>query len=192
MNRILVGFAGPIGSGKDTMAHATAEAMSGTVMKFADPLYAMAKQVDPAFHPSMTHVEKNEWLLGNPELGTRRDFLQKLGTEFGRCMIHNSLWTLIQEARLELTSKPVFYSDVRFPNEADWIRRMGGHIIHLRCNWVRPTTDEANAHISEKPLPFVQGDSIIGLSKGQIQKGAREVLGIIEDIFLIPKASKLG
>lgn len=186
MSRILVGFAGPIGSGKDTMAHAMSTALGGRVMKFADPLYAMAKAIDPAFSPDMPHTSKNEYLLGMEELGTRRNFLQKLGTEFGRELIHTNVWTLIQEARLGNVVGPVFYSDTRFPNEAQWIRDQGGHVIHLRCNWIRPTTPDSDKHLSEKPLEFVKGDSILGLSEGQITKGAREVLRIIQDVFPQP------
>lgn len=189
--RVLIGFAGPIGSGKDTMARAMADIMHGRVFKFAQPLYDMAQVIDPAFHPNMPHKDKVEFVLGRKELGTRRNFLQMLGTEFGRNMIYSDIWNTIQDDLLSKYEGPVFYSDVRFENEAAFIRNKGGHIIHLRCNWVMPTTPEANLHTSEKGVGFVAGDSIIGLSEGKIQKGAKEVLGVIEDIFYLSKASRL-
>lgn len=192
MTRIVVGFAGPIGSGKDTMAKAMAEIFNGTVLKFAHPLYAMAAHIDPAIHPDMTHKEKEDYLLGLEHLGTRRNFLQKLGTEFGRNIIHEKLWVDLQRHKVESTGGAVFYSDVRFNDEAQLIRDLGGHIIHIRCNWIPPTSQQALSHPSEKAVTFVSGDTILGLSEGKIAKGAREVAAVIKEVFHLPTVSALG
>ena len=56
----------------------------------------------------------------------------------------------------EWSNRPVVIDDVRFPNEADWIRAAGGHIVRLEPgNRPRPELSEAaRTHISETALDY--------------------------------------
>lgn len=179
--KVIIGFAGPIGSGKDTLSAELAKALHGGVFKFATPLYAMAEAIDPVMRVGMTHEEKEGFVLGRQELGTRRSFLQKLGTEFGRNQIHSDIWSILQAVAIENSLGPVFFSDVRFDNEAALIREVGGHIIHLKPNWA--PLGSTNNHASEAGVKFVRGDSILGLSKGKVAPAVRSCLAIIQDVF---------
>jgi hypothetical protein len=78
-----------------------------------------------------------------------RRILQLLGTEGGRELFREDIW--IKRAELELrkyqeADTGMVVADVRFPNEAQWIREMGGLLIHV----VRPGMESvAPAHASE-------------------------------------------
>jgi hypothetical protein len=74
-----------------------------------------------------------------------RPFLQWLGSEFAREYLKNSdCWLQMFEARLEGTERfasdmghppaRVVCDDVRFPNEADYLRRLGFQIVRIRRN----------------------------------------------------------
>lgn len=154
----IIGLHGPYSCGKDTLGAALARNVpDAIILKFADPLYAMAKVIDPEFRPSMPHSAKMENVLGQERLGTRRNFLEKLGTDFAREMIHPDFWVDIfgQRALEHLLTKPygkVICTDVRAPNEAKWILDNGGVVIQIVPDWIRPAS-EVPSHKITKPLP---------------------------------------
>lgn len=179
----IIGLSGPIGSGKDTLALMLTKA-GFRRLKFADPLYAMAHAIDPVIQPSMTHKEKDEYLLNNASLGTRRNLLEKGGTEFLRGMIHDSFFVFymqeaIQESIAKAPSLAIVISDVRFENEATTIRKLGGHIVHLKPDWDCPRT----GHASDAGLEFKVGDSILGLEYGRADKGYKQLMAIIQEEY---------
>jgi hypothetical protein len=73
--------------------------------------------------------------------------MQLLGTEYGREMVHPDIWLILARRKIEafMQYRSVVVSDVRFDNEAEMIRGMGGQIIHL----VRPGISAVAAHVSE-------------------------------------------
>jgi hypothetical protein len=82
---------------------------------------------------------------------TPREALQKMGTEVGRDIFHKDFWVLSLESRLK-DDKNYVITDVRFPNEIDWIHKMGGDVIEIQRgsqpNWYKilkatnPSKDE--------------------------------------------------
>jgi hypothetical protein len=62
---------------------------------------------------------------------TPRYALQLMGTEAGRDVFHPDLWILSLMKRLDSTVDYVI-SDVRFPNEIQRIKEMGGYIVRVR------------------------------------------------------------
>ena len=181
---MIIGLAGPIGSGKDTMANYLVTHFQAHRLKFADTLYAMAGAFDSNIHPDMPHKAKDEYVLNNVALGTRRNFLEKLGTEFGREQIATNIWVLkidheISKLKFLLGAEVnIVISDVRFPNEAKYIRDNGGHIVHLKPNWECSKT----GHASDKGLPYVDGDSILPLQLGSVNKGGDLLMRILEEV----------
>lgn len=179
----LIGFTGPIGSGKDTLARALQlhpSLPAVRILKFADPLYDMATAIDPTFSPDMSHAQKDDWLLGREELGTRRNFLEKLGTEFGRQLIHKDLWleVLMTRALAALSlSNVVLVTDVRFPNEAAAIREAGGYIVHLRPDW--PSAGLPSKHLSAQPLPVEQSDIVLPLKQWAISEPVEKLIKLL-------------
>lgn len=61
-----------------------------------------------------------------------REALQKMGTEVGRDVFHEDFWVLQMEHRMQKYNKPVVITDVRFPNEIDWIHKMGGSVYEIQ------------------------------------------------------------
>lgn len=63
-----------------------------------------------------------------------RDYLQGLGTEVGREMIDQDVWVEMAEKKIRtlwLTGADVVITAMRFPNELEMLRRMGGTSIWI-------------------------------------------------------------
>lgn len=74
-----------------------------------------------------------------------REFYQKYGTEGGRNIHGDQCWLDI--AKRKFTGKDAI-SDVRFANEAEFVRESGGIVINL----IRDNAEAVNAHASENGL----------------------------------------
>lgn len=82
---------------------------------------------------------------------TARHMLQTLGTEYGRDCIHPNLWVMCAERRiLDCVEQGmnVAVDDVRFPNEANLIRELGGELWYVH----RPDAKLTTTHTSEGGL----------------------------------------
>ena len=160
---MILALSGPKGGGKDTIGEGLAKLFEADVDRFARKLYAMGAAFDPVIHPKMSHEDKEDWLLGDPELGTRRNFLEKLGTEFGREIIHPLLW--VNAAIRDAYRLPTVLVDCRFENESKAVRDVGGVVIHLRPDW----TDFGRQHKSDHPLTVYPGDIVFRLTNGNYE-----------------------
>jgi hypothetical protein len=69
---------------------------------------------------------------------TPREALQKMGTEVGRDVFHQDFWVLQMENRLRFHDNPIVITDVRFPNEIDWIRKVGGKVFEIQRGSIPP------------------------------------------------------
>lgn len=87
-----------------------------------------------------------------PEIRTTpRHLLQTLGTEWGRSCVHPDVWLMCWRATATSylnAGVPVVVDDLRFPNEADLIRALGGQLWHIH----RPSTERGTTHASEGAL----------------------------------------
>tara|TARA_R110000822_G_scaffold28357_1_gene84286 strand:- start:213 stop:755 length:543 start_codon:yes stop_codon:yes gene_type:complete len=83
---------------------------------------------------------------------TPRAAIQKLGTEFGRNMINNDIWTIKAENEIEWHPKLVI-TDIRYNNEAELILDCGGIIIDIkRRKSARALIFGMKNHSSEKGI----------------------------------------
>lgn len=140
----LVGLTGRKGSGKSTFAAELAKQFPFHVnLAFADAVRSVSLAVFGSAY--RTHEEKDAvdafWQerLGD-NWATGRKILQHVGTEVFRNGIHNKIWLFVMERRmLELMAKTkgdhpkplVTVDDIRFDNEAEMIRELGGTIIRM-------------------------------------------------------------
>ena len=82
---------------------------------------------------------------------TYRYLAQTLGTEWGRELIHPDLWIMCLKYRLQKTYSPIIIDDVRFENEAKFIREHG-QLFYIHNNNVPEETiinKDEQQHISE-------------------------------------------
>ena len=159
----LIGISGRAGAGKDLLA--THLAPFGYVrVAFADPLREMALAIDPlvSFRHLAEMVESIGWdrAKKNPEV---RRFLQRLGTEGVRSFLGADTWVRLAEERIAaLGDVPVVITDVRYPNEVELVRRLGG----LWCHVNRPDAAAVPGHVSEEALDMADADVVIHNTAG--------------------------
>lgn len=146
----LIGLTGRAGAGKDTVRRILEDDHGFWGMAFADPVRDMARAL--LSHVYAEHaVERRELKeVAVPVLGVSyRQIAQTLGTEWGRQMIRPSLWIDIAMSKARLSASRghtrIVISDVRFPDEMEAIRGMGGVIWAV----TRPGVEPVREHVSE-------------------------------------------
>ena len=161
MSRIIIGLAGPAGAGKTEVAKHLVDQYGFKRHGFAEPLKRMLAALGVP-HECLCGSRKNEPLdiLGGK---TARWAMQTLGTEWGRDLIGPQLWVRAWLNDIGSTSLLLGYNhthviddDVRFGNEIDVIRKLGGFIVHVS----RPGHEGAGVgkvHASER-----LGSSFVG------------------------------
>lgn len=157
---LLIGLTGRKQSGKSTVAKILAVDHNFIERSFAAPIRQFTAEL-LGLTPDQLEQEKEApiaWLDGKV---SPRQIMQRMGTEFGRQMVHPELWVrralLGAQGYLD-TGRHLVVSDVRFANEATAIRELGGVILHLR----RPDADShTDTHVSEIPLPVKFGDFFV-------------------------------
>jgi hypothetical protein len=160
-------------SGKTTVANALA-AQGYARVPFAVPLKAMVAQFlqglgyreDEA--QRLVYIDKASTI---PQLGiTVRHLLQTLGTEWGRTCVAPDVWLKCWAA--SVTRYPfVVADDVRFPNEAQLIKDMGGQLWLIE----RPGLADATGHASEGGLTGWEFDRVI-VNDGTVEGLIRDLL----------------
>lgn len=160
----IIGISGLARSGKSTAAKFIDRHFGYTEVAFADRLksglYAMF-DLDPYY------IKNKEEVI--PWIGcSYRKLMQTLGTEWGRESINENLWVLqmirtIQAMENGDSSEGYVISDVRFGNEAGWIRQVGT-LLHIQ----RDHDIEVRAHKSENGIEPLEGEWIV-YNNGDIQ-----------------------
>lgn len=158
MNR-LIGVSGLAQSGKSTVAEYLQSEYGYARYRFADCLKTMLR-VMGLTDTQIDGDEKEiplELLCGR----TPRYAMQSLGTEWGRQMIGPDLWVnswantvknFLQDDPDSLLYDRVVVEDIRFPNELEKVREMGGLILRIE----RPNIVQMKIHASETALDDVK------------------------------------
>ena len=170
MNQLLIGLHGLARTGKDTAATYLAAHYALLSYAFADPLKAALANM---FSLTTAHIEGALKELPLPAIGkSPRQLMQLLGTEWGRNLVHDQLWLLLAEQHIanQLECDQTRYSgivirDVRFENEARWIRSQGGYVVHI----LRGDAQQVAAHSSEARLHVADHDVVIN-NEGSINE----------------------
>lgn len=150
----LIGLHGLAGAGKDTVADYLVRQHRFVKRPLAAPIKAA---LNTMFGWLPEDWEDREWKEARaPELGNRspRYLAQTLGTEWGRDLVVDDLWLRLMEREwnhvLAMSSDVgMVVPDVRFVNEAERIRQLGGMVVRI----VRPNGPKVEAHSSEAGLP---------------------------------------
>lgn len=148
---LIIGMHGKARTGKDSSA-IILRAQGWMHISFAQPIREFMCKLLSVDLQELERIKE----IPHPLLKgkTPRYAMQTLGTEWGREMISMSLWTdvcLTKAAAWAKSGHNVVISDVRFTNEAEGIRAMGGKIWKMeRPNAPKPDNE---GHVSEKDLP---------------------------------------
>jgi hypothetical protein len=149
MKPTLIGLTGRARSGKSTAADHLMRNHMLEHYAFADPLRTGLMEIfnlDADDFEGDRKEQPIDWLGKSP-----RALMQSMGTEWARQTVHPDIWVKIAEQNLNYMENALadvigfVISDVRFENEATFIRRRGGTIIHIH----RPDAPAVNPHVSE-------------------------------------------
>lgn len=178
----LIGIAGRRRAGKDTAASALID-KGYALIKFADPLKAMLGTLlrigGIEFNDLPNYIEGNQKEAPLAALcgKTARHAMQTLGTEWGRQLISEDLWVLLALARASRVPAAVI-TDVRFPNEAEAIKRTGGTVIHIVRSDQPRYLDGADGHASEADTDSIAADFTV-VNNSTIEDLQKKILSIV-------------
>lgn len=148
----VIGLTGRARSGKDTVADFLIAARPGLRRyAFADPIRKMLIPLGVDLRDDYW-VERKEETIPLINASPRR-LMQTLGTEWGRNLIHPDLWLRFAEQDLLNNGPGVVITDVRFENEAEFVRKYGV-LIHIK----RERVDAVATHVSESGIAIHEGD----------------------------------
>jgi len=187
--QLLIGLAGRARPGKTTAANHLANTYDLVTYALADPLREGLMNIfnlSPCDFDDERKELTIDWLGRSP-----RELMQSMGTDWGRHQVHPELWLLLAEKNLEFlgqtndNARGFVISDLRFENEADFVRKRGGMVIHL----LRPDAAEVNPHISETGIGIQDNDLVLH-NDGVIE----ELFGQLDEIFeaLVARANRFA
>ena len=160
-----IGLAGKAGSGKNTIAQHICYSQEMWEFSFASTIKNMICALRDE------HVGFESWLESDkediiPEMNlSYRELMQSLG-DWGRnhhpdfwidCMTRSHDYDLAEKEMLLEPDRWAVITDVRFENEADWIRNQGGVIWHIE----RRSIPKVRDHISEDGIQKKSGEAIL-------------------------------
>ena len=173
----IFGLCGNAGTGKDSATEYLRYCpyLDGGAQKLAlaDPIREIAKVFgftqEQMSDRTLKETEDPFWGF------SPRTFMQKVGTEMFRNNLREDIWIKLLEKRINdiksgvdtrvnppvktVIPQMIFVTDVRFPNEAEAIKKMGGYIIKLHREGFSKTGE--NLHPSEKFVEQIQADYTI-------------------------------
>ena|SRR5690554_3958413 len=177
----LIGLAGLAGSGKNTVADIISSEFDVVHYAFAQPLKQMLQQ-GLGLNRHDTDGYRKE------QIDTRygkspRQMMQTLGTEWGRNMVHPDIWVKATEGYCQRLHEEnpvlaIILTDVRFNNEAEWVRSQGGVIIHVK----RPDAAPVAEHVSEQGVEYIENVDFVIHNDGDLDDLKVNTLEIIEYI----------
>lgn len=130
---MIIGFNGKMGVGKSTAIRFLEDYYPNStvhVVKFAQPLYDMQeyiyRRITPVYRRGPTFIKD-------------RKLLQWLGTDWGRDTIMQNLWVEIwkdevRQIQKENPNAVIVCDDVRFDNEGETVKAMGGYVVAIVRN----------------------------------------------------------
>ena len=155
----LIAFTGLKGSGKDTAASVFVDAgyehikMAGALKDMLRALLTY-QGVEPEMIERYVEGDRKEQPCTALSGQSMRRAMVTLGTEWGRDIIDPEIWIDVAARRCGLFPRVVI-SDIRFPNEADMVHRLGGQLIRLERG------ERADAHPSEAQVRDLPADFVV-------------------------------
>ena len=148
----LIAFCGKANVGKDTAAMYLVRRHNYVKYGFADPI---KRGLNATFGWTMSQWIERGWKeTADLQLGfSPRKAAQTFGTEWGRQMLRDDIWILLADmfysALDDCGAAGMVISDLRYDNEAAWVKKVGGSIIQLerQVEDVRPHSSEQGVNL---------------------------------------------
>lgn len=190
MASIIIGLTGHKQVGKDTIADYLCRTFGFKKLAFASPLKNAAREIfgfsDAQLYGDQKEIIDPFWNV------TPREVLQIVGTDLFRLtlpqfipQIGDQIWVRaferqLQQERNQNPNQSFVITDVRYPNEADVIHRLGGILIRVE----RDTAGEQSfaKHLSETAMNNESCDLLIR-NNGSSDQLFVNINFIIESIF---------
>jgi hypothetical protein len=177
---MIIGLSGYAQSGKDTVAELLCLNSTYHRRSFADPMRDAIYKMNPFVEGGnrvAELVDEYGWEVAkaNPEV---RRLLQVFGTDVGRKMFNENFWINIALAGLKDHHRVVI-SDVRFPNEADAIKQLGGQVWRINRHNHQPV----NGHTSEHAMDNYMFKHVI-YNDGTLDDLSDEVFMLVKQLGL--------
>ncbi|KAG5183896.1 Deoxynucleotide monophosphate kinase [Tribonema minus] len=149
----IIGLVGTKGAGKDTFADALGLPKYSFAAPIKEACCAIFMLDDEAFEDRrLKETVDPRWGI------SPRSMLQTLGTECVRGHFGDNHWIRHMSMRLDQCDEDeVVITDVRFRDEADFVRERGGELIQI----VRPAHATVDAHSSETAIYNIPCDTIV-------------------------------
>lgn len=148
----IYGLAGLAQTGKDTAAILLKDALGAQCLAFAEPVTTACANELGMTHNYFLSLAKNKALSNGL---TKRQFMQQMGKSIRQTDIFYMVNHM--HARLRAIQQPAIITDVRMPQEADYIRSRGGIIIHIKNPNAKPAPDDE----TEQHLDHIEGDLVL-------------------------------
>lgn len=150
---VLIGLIGLKQSGKDTFADYLVANHHFRKLAFAEPVKKLCQTMFLLSEEQLNDPVLKEKV--DPRWGlSPRQMMQKVGTDMVRQMWDDDFWVKHMDMRLRKIVDKVVVSDVRFPNEAQWIRDKGGLLVRIDDG----REQSSDAHSSETSQSTIQED----------------------------------
>ena len=180
----ILGLVGPKGCGKSTLANLLVRDHDFRRISFASPLKMMLRSL--LMNQGLPAGTVTDMIDGplkeipTPYLEDKspRHAMQTLGTEWGRNLIGDSLWINAWRRAAEYSRQAIVADDVRFLNEAEVIRNLGGKVLLIS----RAGLGFGDEHVSEQELKQIVPDGVVvngdGRPEGMLE--TLQTLGVIK------------
>lgn len=132
---MIVGLCGRAGAGKDTVAGVLVDRFGFSSYSLAAEVKSCLIDLDPFIPIDNRPVRLSELLLDSSLEVLKRSYpevrrlLQVLGTEVVRARVESFWVDRIEDRLLVERPKRVVITDVRFKNEVEWVRYLGGMVF---------------------------------------------------------------
>lgn len=176
----LIGIVGKKGAGKDTTADYIVKRYGFVKRAYAAPLKQACKSLF-FFTDNQLEDPVEKETIDKRWGRTPRDAMQWLGTDVVRHSLGSDFW--IRHMGLFRQENPhirLVIPDVRFPNEADWIKENGGVLIRV----VRPGLSTLDTHASEVEQDKIETDLTIYNVSKDVDDFYKNMLNPLFDEFL--------
>ena len=151
--RYYIGIHGRIGAGKNTaadalMTNSRTEKQLAFVGEFKEGLQKIF-----GFTEEQLHTQKGKRMVDERYDVSSRQVMQDIGTDYIRKKIRPDFFVFRMREIVDGLSQDidtVIFTDVRFPEEAAYVKELGGTVIGIRRE--NDGTEEVSEHESETPL----------------------------------------